>query len=165
MDYILPVKRLVVSENTGKWCQLPYPNHPKGCPKYGKDKWCPPQAPMVYDYFDMSKPLYFVHSEFDFKKHCQKMKREHPDWTDRQCKCVLYWQNTSRKQMRVRVKLAAWKLGTTLKVECPEAMGVNVYATARISGLKLDKIRDLTICRHVTLLGCGRINNHGSYGK
>jgi hypothetical protein len=31
----------------GKLCRLPYPNHPKGCPNYGKRALCPPKAPAL----------------------------------------------------------------------------------------------------------------------
>lgn len=155
MDGVVRIKKLVISKRTGDWCRLPYPNHPKGCPNFGKNKWCPPQAPKVDEHFDLSKPLYFIHSEFDFTGHVDRMRGLHPEWSDLQCKCVLYWQGTSRKQMRERVKMAQWHLGIgiTASAACPEAMGVNVYATARLSGLNLDRIRDLKVCRHITLLG------------
>jgi len=153
LNYIVPIKKLIVSRRTGDWCRLSYPNHPKGCPNYGMSKRCPPQAPMVDEYFDLSKPLYFVHSEFDFTAHIKKMRTKHPEWSGRQCQCVLYWQGTSRKQMKERVEKAIWLLRTNASASCPEAMGVNVYATARWSGLHLDRIRDLKICRHTTLIG------------
>ena len=152
-NWIVPIKKLITSKRTGDWCKLPYPNHPKGCPNYGMSKRCPPQAPMVDEYFDLSKPLYFIHSEFDFTAHVKKMRMKHPEWSDRQCQCVLYWQGTSRKQMKERVAKAVWELGTTASTSCPEAMGVNVYATAKLNGLNLDRIRHLKTCRHITLIG------------
>jgi hypothetical protein len=71
---------------------------------------------------------------------------------------VLYWQGTSRKQLAERLHAArflpeAWKLVWTT---CPEAMGVNVFVTARLAGLFLDKTRHLSICRHVALIGYGK---------
>ena len=153
MSYVVPIKKLITSNRTGSWCRLPYPNHKTDCPNYGKNKWCPPQAPMVDEYFELSKPLYIVHSEFDFYGHVEKMRAKHPEWSDRQCACVLYWQGTSRKQMKERVARAMWELGTNASASCPEAMGVNVYATALLSGLKLDRIRHLKTCRHITIIG------------
>ena len=158
-DWIYRVTRLVVSSDTAKWCGLPYPNHKKGCPNYGKAERCPPQAPKVNEFFDINRPLYIVHSEFDLTGHSETMKFKHPEWSDRQCRCVLYWQSRSRRHLNTRIGLAHFELGTNLHTTCPEAMGVNVYVTARISGLKLERIRRLSTCRHVALLGWG---NHST---
>jgi len=154
--FILPVSRLVISDQVGEWCKLPYPGHLKGCPNYGVAERCPPLAPHVTDYFDTSRPLYLVHSEFDLTGHQQRMKEAHPVWTDRQCRCVLYWQPKSRKQLKERAAEAMRLLGLDAMAWVPEAMGVNVYATARTSGLILERIRDLKTCRHVALVGHGR---------
>jgi len=152
-EWIYPVKRLVTSRQTGKWCQLPYPGHPKGCPKYGNDKMCPPRAPRVEDFFDLNRKLWLVHSEFNLGNHILKMEKKHPNWTLRQCKCVLYWQPTSRDQLDQRILEGLFHTGAMASATVPEAMGVNVYATTRLSGLKLERIRHLAMCRHVALIG------------
>jgi len=136
--YVYPIKNLVVSDQTGKWCQLPYPGHPLA---------------RVEEYFDLSWPLFLVHSEFDLVAHVERMRTKFPEWTDKQLRCVLYWQNVSRKQLKERVAKAAGLLGTNTVATIPEAMGVNVYATASFAGLKLERIRSLKICRHVALIG------------
>lgn len=151
--WILKVKRLVLSTKTGGWCKLPYPGHSKGCPNYYKSAKCPPKAPHLADFIDLSKPLYLVWSEFDLKRHVEKMKRKHPGWSDRQCRCVLYWQSQSRKQLKERTQIAAGILKTNRTTTCPEAMGVNVFATARVSGLLLERTRSIETCRHVSLIG------------
>ena len=157
-SWTIPIKRLVVFKDTGsRFCRLPYPNHPNGCPNYYKKKTCPPFAPMAGVFFDLSKPLYFVHSEFNLEAHAKRMKDKHPEWSERQCRCVLYWQGTSRKQLRKRVYGATELLRTNATTTCPEGMGVNVYMTARLSGLFLQRIRNLNICRHIALLGTLRI--------
>ena len=98
------VKRLVHTPEVKDWCKLEYYNHPKGCPNYGKQRRCPPQSPYVTEVFDMGKPLYFVFSEFDLSSHVARMRRKHPHWSDKQCRCVLYWQRKSKKQMWGRAK-------------------------------------------------------------
>lgn len=153
IPWIVPVKKLVVNENSGQWCKLPYPNHPKGCPNYGKAAKCPPQAPWVHHYFNIKRPMYLVHSEFYLSEHVAEMKRKHPKWSDLQARCVLYWQSRSRKQMKKRVAEAVKILRANRITACPEAMGVNVFATALKSGLKLDKTRSIKICRHISLIG------------
>ena len=152
-SWIYPIKRLVTSDKTGKWCQLPYPDHPMGCPNYGKVNKCPPKAPKAGKFFDLSKPLWLVHSEFDLAIHIAKMEKKHPKWTLKQCKCVLYWQLTSRKQLKERIRAAYTTLNVNTSTMIPEAMGVNVYVTAKIAGLKLEPIKYLAICRHVAIVG------------
>jgi len=160
--WIYPVKRLVISERVGDWCRLPYDGHRKGCPNYDDPGHidCPPRAPAVGEFFDLSAPLFLVHSQFNLANHILIMEQKHPEWSLKQCKCVLYWQKTSRKQLKERMLRACYLLNTHAYSIIPEAMGVNVYATARLSGLKLERIRNLTICRHVALIGrskCGQI--------
>lgn len=153
--WIFSVRRLVHKPEVCDWCRLPYPGHPKGCPNYGKQIKCPPQAPYVTEVFDTSRPLYLVHSEFDLTGHINRMQELHPSWSAKQLRCVLYWQNSSRKQLRERVSLAMNILGTTVYHTMAEALGVNLYATCQLSGLKLEKIKDLKTNRHVALLGYG----------
>lgn len=150
--WILPIKRLVLSDKTGEWCQLPYHNHPKGCPKY-KTPGCPPYALHISERLNLNRPLFIVHSEFDLVAHVQNMKAKHPLWSEYQWRCVLYWQESSRKQLRERVKFAHWELNTNAETFCPEGQGVNVYATCFLAGLKLEKIKNLKTCRHVAIVG------------
>ena len=146
----------MISDRVGKWCQSPYSNHPKGCPNYNATVKCPHQAPLIGELFDLKKSLCFVHSEFDLAVHVAKMEKKHPEWTLKQCKCVLYWQGTSRKQLKDRIREAMADLGADTVAMVPEALGVNVYATARLAGLNLERIRYLSICRHVALIGNSR---------
>ena len=154
-EYVYRVKRLVINKDTSKWCQLPYPRHPKGCPKHDTDLKCPPQSGSVFNYFNTCLPLYLVHSEFNLDMYCKRMKLKHPNWSWAQLHCVLYWQGSSRKQLKTRVQEAALLLGTDAVSFIPEALGVNVYVTARLSGLILERIRHLSICKHVALIGIG----------
>ena len=156
LPFIYPVTRLVTSSKVGDWCRWPYAGHPKGCPNYGKADRCPPRAPAIGDYFDLSMPLYIVHSEFDLVAHQARMQSVHPKWSERQCRCVLYWQPTSRKQLKERARVSMARLGLNAIALVPEAMGVNVYATARLAGLRLERIRGLKTCRHVALIGHGK---------
>lgn len=149
------IKKLIVSSKIGDWCLREYPGHPKGCPNYGKKDGCPPGTgpDSLGCLFDLSKPLYFIHSEFDLAEHARRMKEKHPQWSDRQCRCVLYWQPASRKRLSTEVSVFMHKFGFNQYTTCPEGLGVNVYATARLAGLRLEKIRNISICRHVALVG------------
>jgi predicted metal-binding protein len=117
---IIKISRLIVSNKTGQWCKIPYPNHLKGCPNYGKKDYCPPpSANLLINILDLKRPMYIVYSEFDLDKHILKMKNKHPQWTDRQLRNVLYWQGTSRKQLKERVRFALYKTGCNFVSYCP----------------------------------------------
>jgi len=111
----------------GTWCTLPYPNHKKGCPNFGKSEKCPPYARNYEDIVDLEAPVYMIINRFNLGAHEAMMKAKHPKWSRKQCRNVLYWQNTVRKHL----KLMAYDLKTYLDgyevLEIPEAHGVNVY--------------------------------------
>lgn len=151
--WCISVKRLVHHPCVPDWCKFAYPNHPQGCPNYDKHPDCPPNAPYVTDVFNLSRPLYMVFSEFDLAAHMKLMQERHPHWTERQLRNVLYWQKRSKSQMKARAKKARILLGTTQVHYFAEATGVNFYATAKLSGLHLERIKDITECRHIALLG------------
>lgn len=110
-------------------------------------------APAFKDIFNVYKPLYLVHSEFNLRSHISRMRELHPDWSEAQLKCVLYWQPRSRKEMMERVKRALTITGSNTWDSCPEGKGVNVFATAAISGLKLQRTKSIDTCRHITIIG------------
>lgn len=153
IPWVIPVKTLIWSKETRKWCGLKYPNHPKGCPNW-KTR-CPERGPYVDSLLDLKKPMWIVHSEFDLAGHVEKMRGRHPKWTERQLRNVLYWQSQSRKQLRTRVAIAIRLLIPRINYVLPgaEYSGVNVYVTALKSGLKLERIKDLKTCRHIAILG------------
>jgi len=149
--WIIPIKRIVyLVQDSIFWCARPYPNHPKGCPNYNKKTRCPP---FVRRLDETMNGKYIVHSEFSLKAHAEKMKVRHPAWTDRQCRNLLYWQGTSRKQLKERVKAAMRLTNSNKAAFIPEAQGVNVFATCAIAGLRLDKTKRIHICRHVAIIG------------
>ena len=122
-----------VRARNGTWCKLPYPNHPKGCPNFPH---CPSNQPnfllLEYDY-----DWYAVIEEFDLASHAEEMKRKHPSWTERQCRNVLYWQNSVRK--RLKEKTYANQKQNDVVLEIPEASGVNVFATFSKVGIILQR--------------------------
>jgi hypothetical protein len=119
----------------GTWCKLPYPNHPNGCPNF-------PLCPNKYQ--DLSElnniDWYAVIEEFDLKAHAESMKARHPDWTDRQCRNLLYWQNGVRKRLREKAYRNA---NGGIVLEIPEACGVNLFATMSRVGIRLKRNPDL----------------------
>ena len=149
--WIIPVTKLIHTPKAKTWCTIKYHQHAKGCPKNVDE--CSQGGYYITDVLDVEKPMWLVHSEFDLEAWGQKMADRHPEWTRRQCRNVLYWQPKSRKQLKERMLFACRCVDFRWATTCPEAYGVNVYATARISGLILEPIKALKVCRHVALLG------------
>lgn len=134
------------------WCKLPYPNHPKGCPNYGKKDGCPPQAPLFQD---VCKPPYgLVAVGFNLAEWAKRMKQKHPDWSDRQARCCLYWQGKVRKKLREVCKGVAFAFNHNLILLNPEAMGVQVFETCKKVGLTLERNPQNTVWK-VAILGKG----------
>ena len=128
--------KLIIDDKVREWCILSYPDHPKGCPNYGKKKVCPPFAPYVRDYFNFDNYLVFVVVKFDIGFHISKMRVKHPNWTERQCRNLLYWQSTVMKELRRVVEEEYPNCKVTY---IPEAMGVNVFETCRNLGIPIER--------------------------
>lgn len=139
-------KDIVLLPNRHNLCVTPYELHPKGCPNFNKKKGCPPNSVEFFEFFDETKPIFIVWSVFDLGAHVQKMRRQHPEWSERQLYCCLYWQGRARRFLRDTIEEYQTQfplLGETLSIRpdsrgavstCPEAMGLNVTATMRNLG-------------------------------
>ncbi len=128
---------LVLDARARKWCKLPYPDHPRGCPNFDKNPECPPNASDVRQRFDLDKPHYFVIQQFDLADHVKRMRARHPDWSERQCRCVLYWQGTVRKRLKQKVAEFIRTHPEMTHTLIPEAMGINVIKTAKNLGIPI----------------------------
>ena len=118
-------------------CRLPYPDHPKGCPNFGMRAACPPEAPKFLDHFNDSE-VWAIWNEFDFAAHCARMRKKHPEWSQRQVECCLYWQGTARKQLEAEIWKFTWGHPKFSVTRCPEAMGVNITASMELVGVELE---------------------------
>ena len=47
MESYFEVVEVVVDYRARDWCRLPYPDHPRGCPNFGRRADCPPMAPLI----------------------------------------------------------------------------------------------------------------------
>jgi len=141
---VIELLNIVIDERArdGTWCRLPYPNHRRGCPNFGKKDKCPPRAPRFEDI--VRAPYWLVAQSFDLKAHAERMKRKHPHWSERQARCVLYWQGTVNKALREWASLLWKELGDDyMVVKIPEANGVNLFATCAKIGIHLKRNPDL----------------------
>jgi predicted metal-binding protein len=124
------------------WCICEYPGHKRGCPNYGSKDDCSPNMPLFYEVFNLDYPVYAIYTCFDFKEHVEKMKALHPHLSERQCRCVLYWQAGARKIQKefAQSVLAGFQpehKGYWL-TDSPEAMGTNVTSTLKKCGIALE---------------------------
>ena len=157
---IAEVFNLRINMKAREWCKLPYPDHPRGCPNYGKHITCPPNAPLIYDYFNLDKPLYLIPVQFDLGAHIKKMLAKHPDWSERQARCVLYWQSSVNKELKAECNIFRWKHPEMITTICPEAMGVNVIETARWCGFQVET-KPTKIVYKIALAGIPHVDNLG----
>jgi hypothetical protein len=130
--------KLYIDSRCGTWCQLPYPNHPHGCPNYNQRNWCPPIAPLVSEFFDLAKQHWFLMIEFDLAAHVEAFRLRHPDWSDRRLKCLLYWQNHVRSIQREQINDFRIQFPGTIFTQLPEAMMVNVLRTLQHLGIQFE---------------------------
>ncbi len=139
MLYFYRVKPIIDMKVRGL-CIKPYYNHPKGCPNFSKKPGCPPECPRIDELidFDNPMPIYAIINEFDFKKHCNRMRAKHPEWSKRQVECCLYWQGTARKSLRRKIAQFIFKHPHYDIVTCPEGAGVNLTETMANEGIDLE---------------------------
>ena len=119
-------------------CRKPYPLHPKGCPNWNKKLGCPPTCRRVDHVLDLSQPIYAIYNAFDFATHTAKMRAKHPDWSQRQVECCLYWQGTARKTLRsLFIEFRKAHPGLHVMMT-PEGSGVDITATMASIGINLE---------------------------
>ena len=134
----------------GPWCRLPYPNHPKGCPNYGKKQSCPPFSKPFFEIIE--PPFHIVIVCFELETHAQKMKIKHPEWSDRQCRNLLYWQKSVVKKLKREAnEFIKSQKDDLVLLEVPEANGVHVFDTCNNVGVTLE--REPKIVRKIMIIG------------
>lgn len=131
----LEVVRIHQMARDGTWCRLPYPGHSKGCPNFPK---CPAKRQNIKDL--LGYEWFAVIEEFDLKSHAEKMKDKHPEWTERQCRNLLYWQGGVRKRLNEKAARAADPFFDTI-LDVPEANGVNVFETMEKVGIHIQRTK------------------------
>lgn len=147
--------KLVINLKARDWCKLPYHDHPNGCPNYGVSEQCPPKVGIVSDVFDLGKKHWISVAEFNLSEHAEKLKAKHPGWSDKQCRCCLYWQNGVRKTLRKECESFILNKSNHIFTLIPEAMGVNVFLTAKNMGIKINW-RAFPIIYKIALIGTAK---------
>lgn len=169
--HYLKIRResLLFTKKTRLWCQLPYPNHPKGCPNFKKNPLCPPNAKYMDFLLNKYSHFYLIYAEFDLKAQRKRMLKRHPDWSIKQSNCLLYWQNSVKKALKDSIKSIYKKnkfnakfilsCGSgfniddfTQKFICSmEAAGIDVFATLKNNNISFE-LKPMNKVLLVTLL-------------
>ena len=148
---IIPLETVIIDDRArdGTWCTLPYPNHPRGCPNFQKGCTSRPHFNTYEGYEWVALVV-----KFDLKDHAERMKKKHPNWTERQCRNLLYWQPAVRKALKIKSEELAYPLLGDVILDIPEANGVNVFDTMAKHGLIIERNPD--IVHKVVLVGMQR---------
>ena len=134
---ISKLRDVVINHRARAWCRLPYPGHPKGCPNFGKTEECPPKAPLFKAI--IKPPFILVAVRFNLEEHVRKMEEKHPNWSEKQAKCLLYWQKKVNKRLKKICEAIASKIPNAIVLYRPEGNGVHVFETCKKIGLILKK--------------------------
>ena len=114
-------------------CRQPYPGNPEGCPYYGKRDECPPHAPLIEDFIDLSSPHYFLVSE------CIRTSPSEPSQKElREAEFRSYWNGSMEDILREYIQEFQKDHPGTVFTFHPSAVGVDVMKTARNVGISLD---------------------------
>jgi len=129
---VLSLSEVVIDPKVREMCRLPYPDHPQGCPNFGRKRGCPPNRPL----FALRPPYFAIINEFDLASHLERLRAQHPQWTEPQFECRLRWI----AGRELAAELSQFRLSYPLLSTdtCPEASGVDVTGTLRRAGVVLE---------------------------
>jgi len=136
----------------GTWCKLPYPGHLKGCPNYPE---CIDNR-LDFKHFGAQYDWHVVTETFDLASHVSKMKNKHPNWSNSQARCLLYWQTGVRSRLKKKAEALKESLHAQMILDIPEAHGINVFKMMSRLGISLKANPDLVT--KVMLVGKRRLN-------
>lgn len=162
-DFVNRIKAstIVFSDKVREYCILPYPRHPKGCPNFGKNPFCPPKSMERRDIIQKYSEFYLVIAVFDMKKYLELMRARHPDWSDIQLRNVLYWQNSVKNKLKSKILDSGIQFNEVfgsgsgfMQSQSMESAGINVFATLQRNKIGFDlKARERVtlvalLCKH-----------------
>lgn len=144
--------KVVIDMQAREWCKLPYHDHPKGCPNYGRRAICPPQAPLVTNFLNLEKVTWLMVAAYDLGAHMDRLAKLYPGWSELQLRNPLYWQGSVHSFLKTLCEEFAQKHPEVIYTLIPEAMGVNVFSTVLHFGIPLEK-KPKRIVYKVALIG------------
>lgn len=134
------------------WCTKPYPRHRKGCPNHTHCQYHVKKHKTAAECFNLDSPMWLIYVEFDLDAQAIKMKKKHPNWSDVQCRNLLYWQRGIDNKLSTICHDFIIINKLEYYVTMGEGFGINMYATCAKLGLKLDSMRDMHTVRKMALI-------------
>jgi predicted metal-binding protein len=128
----------VLDFSVRKLCYSPYYKHKKGCPNWNKKEGCPPKLPTIDKILNLKRTIYVIYNKFNFLEHTNRMRLRHPDWSDKQVECCLYWQGSARKCLREEIKKFIKEHRSYYIESCPEGAGVDITKTMKKIDIELE---------------------------
>ncbi len=132
---VFTVTEITIDKRVQEYCKLPYPAHPKGCPNWNKKEGCPPNAKLLNEIIE--PPFIGVAVKFNLENWVEKLRRKHPNWSERQLRCCLYWQGKVRKVLKEFCRKLCKE--DEVIIYAPEAKGTNLFVTCAKHGIKLER--------------------------
>lgn len=126
----------IIDKSVRLLCMRPYHNHKKGCPNFNNRKTCPPTVPLWDEVCNIRLATFIYVTRFNLEEHVEKMRVKHPNWSEYQLACCLYWQSKARKPLQKYIK--DHTLPGMFMTICPEALGINVTETLKHVGITLE---------------------------
>lgn len=146
-DVITPSVAIVIDPKAKGYCKLSYYQHPHGCPNFGIKDGCPPGTPDFSDLYESEAVI--AASWMNFGQYLELKRQVHPDWKERQLRNLRHWQGRVNSNLRHLVERSIQPGQTALF--SPEAMGVDLFATAANAGIYLERTPE-TIVYKIALL-------------
>jgi len=81
------------------------------CPNFDRSWACPPVSPLMKDFLGEFHQFHLVWFVYDLDARCDKMRKLHPDWSDRKCRNPRHYNGTIRAGLESEVKKFTQKLG------------------------------------------------------
>lgn len=156
-EELVEINHKEIEEDTIIWyseiedlCYRSYPRHPKGCPNIDKCEWLNiPTFGTILEYGRYTH-FYLIYAKFDFKQYKKLREKEHPNWTENQIKCVLYWQKSVIRLLKNYLNNLNLKDSYVLgcgsgfdvlhqkRVGSMENSCINVFSTMKLNGIKME---------------------------
>jgi predicted metal-binding protein len=108
-----------------------------GCPNYGKREGCPPRN-LFHEEYNLNEPIYLIATDFDLTQQTNKIRRAHPDWTEKAIYNPRYWQNTARKTHLSEISNFLKENPNYTIERSPEGAGINIDKLCSSYGINLE---------------------------
>lgn len=130
-------KNLEISESYQCMCLIKSNSFRQGCPNYGKKLGCPPRS-LFNEGYSLDEPIYLIATDFDLTKGTQRIRENHPKWTEKAVYNPRYWQPTAKKLHEKEIQQFLEEHKGYAIERSPEGAGINVDRLCRLEGIELE---------------------------